>query len=166
MQKIQNDIKEIQEYRAEISDISRKLENIKRDKEQTLLKDQQNRAEIEKLKIAIQDEQNRRNSLGFFKRTEKKNCDDRINKYLEQLEKLENQLLTDDKITGLTKEINEVQQKLDIADKQYHKYDKQADELFKKEYQINLERKNKHREIERQQNRMRNRNRSRDYLER
>ncbi|WP_230141165.1 hypothetical protein, partial [Clostridium neonatale] len=80
--------------------------------------------------------------------------------------KLENQLLTDDKITGLTKEINEVQQKLDIADKQYHKYDKQADELFKKEYQINLERKNKHREIERQQNRMRNRNRSRDYLER
>lgn len=166
IQKIKNDIKEIQEYRAEISDISRKLENIKRDKEQTLLKDQQNRTEIEKLKIAIQEEQNRRNSLGFFKRTEKKNCDDRINKYSEQLEKLENQLLTDDKITGLTKEINEVQQKLDIADKQYHKYDKQAEELFKKEYKINLERKNKHREIERQQNRMRNRNRSRNYLER
>ena len=123
LQKIKNDINEIQEYKAKVSDVSRKLENIKREKEYALDKDNQNRAEIEKLRIAIQEEQNRRNSLGFFKRKEKKNCDERINKYSEQLERLENQLLNDDTIKNLTKEINEVQEKINIADKQFHKYD-------------------------------------------
>lgn len=157
LQKIKNDIKEIQEYRIEISSVSRKLEDIKRDKEQTLLKDQQNRAEIEKLRIAIQEEQNRRNSLGFFKRKEKKNCDERINKYSEQLERLENQLLTDDKINGLTKEINEVQEKINIADKQFHKYDDKFNNLFEKEQKIERERKYKHQQLERKKYLNRNR---------
>lgn len=157
LQKIKNDIKEIQEYRIEISSMSRKLEDIKREKEYALDKDNQNRAEIEKLRIAIQEEQNRRNSLGFFKRKEKKNCDERINKYSEQLERLENQLLNDDTIKNLTKEINEVQEKINIADKQFHKYDDKFNNLFEKEQKIERERKYKHQQLERKKYLNRNR---------
>lgn len=157
LQKIKNDINEIQEYKAKVSDVSRKLENIKREKEYALDKDNQNRAEIEKLRIAIQEEQNRRNSLGFFKRKEKKNCDERINKYSEQLERLENQLLNDDTIKNLTKEINEVQEKINIADKQFHKYDDKFNNLFEKEQKIKNERKYKHKQLERKKYLNRNR---------
>ena len=157
LQKIENDIREIQEYRNEISDMSRKLEDIKREKEQALLKDQQNRAEIKKLRRAIQEEQNRRNSLGLFKRKEKKNCNDRINKYSEQLERLENQLLNDDIIKNLTKEINEVQEKINIADKQFHKYDDKFNNLFEKEQKIKRERKYKHNQLEKKKYLNRNR---------
>ena len=163
LETIQAQLKEIQDYRHEISEVMQKLESIKREKEKPLIVDQQSRAEIEKLKMAIQDEQNRRNSLGFFKMKEKKNCDDRINKYSEQIERLEGQLLTDDKKIELSKEINEVQQKLDIADKQYHKHDTRSHELLEREYKIKQERRQKHREIEHQQGRIRRRTKDLGY---
>lgn len=144
---IQNDIREIQEYKMKVSDIAQKLKDIKREKEQILTCDKDNRADIEKLKDLIKAEEQRRNSLGFFKRSEKKNCNDRINKYSDQIESLEKSLLSEDTIKELRKDITEVNEKLDIANKKIHEHGKRFDELFKKEYQIKLDRRNKNKEL-------------------
>jgi hypothetical protein len=161
LETIKAKLKEIQNYRAEVFDVMQKLKNLKREKEQPLVRNQQNRKEIENLKIAIQKEQEIKQSLGFFKFREKRECDNRIQKYTEQLERLESQLLNDDRIAELTKEINEVQEKMDIADKQYHKYDKKSNELLEKEFKIKQERKYKN--IELQNSKMKNRRKDLGY---
>lgn len=144
---IQNNIKELQEYKQKISDVSQKLKDIKRDKEQILNRDKDNRQDIEKLKKLIESESERKNSLGFFKRKEKQYCDDRINKYSAQIESLEKSLLSQSRITDIKREINEVDKKLDIANKQIHEHDKEFNQLVDKEFKIKLDRKNKNKEL-------------------
>lgn len=144
---IQNNIREIQDYKMKVSDVAQKLKDIKREKEQVLTCDKENRVDIEKLKNLVKVEEQRRNSLGFFKRSEKKNCNDRINKYSEQIESLEKSLLSKEKIKELRQDISGVDEKLDLANKKLHEYNKKFDELFKKEYKMKLDRRNKNKEF-------------------
>lgn len=144
---IKNNMKELQEYKNKISDVTQRLKGIKREKEQLLTCDKENKADIENLKKSIVAENERKSSLGFFKRKEKSYCDDRIDKYSKQIETLEKSLLPKSKIAELTKEIAEVDKKLDIENKKMSEYNEKFNELFDKEYKLELDRKNKGREI-------------------
>lgn len=144
---IQNNIKEIQEYKNEISNVTQKLKDIKREKEQILTCNKENRMDIEKLKKLIVAENERKKSLGLFKRKEKQNCDDRINKYSKQVEELEKSLLSESKISELNKEIVQVDKKLEIANEKLHIHDKEFNKLIDKEFQIKLDRKNKNKQL-------------------
>lgn len=144
---IQNNIKEIQEYKNEISNVTQKLKDIKREKEQILTCNKENRMDIEKLKKLIVAENERKKSLGLFKRKEKQNCDDRINKYSKQVEELEKSLLSESKISELNKEIVQVDKKLEIANEKLHIHDKEFNKLIDKEFKIKLDRKNKNKQL-------------------
>lgn len=144
---IQNNIKEIQEYKNEISNVTQKLKDIKIEKEQILACNKDNRMDIEKLKKLIVAENERKKSLGFFKRKEKQNCDDRINKYSKQVEELEKSLLSESKISELNKEIVQVDKKLEIANEKLHIHDKEFNKLIDKEFKIKLYRKNKNKQL-------------------
>lgn len=146
---IQNNIKEIQEYKNEISNVTQKLKDIKREKEQILTCNKENRMDIEKLKKSIVAENERKKSLGFFKIKEKQNCDDRINKYSNQVEELEKSLLSESNLSELNKEIVQVDKKLEIANEKLHAHDKEFNKLIDKELKIKLDRKNKNRELNR-----------------
>lgn len=146
---VQNNIKEIQEYKNEISNVTQKLKDIKREKEQILTFNKENIMNIEKLKKSILAENERKKSLGFLKRKEKQNCDDRINKYSKQVEELEKSLLSEGKISELNKEIAQVDKKLEIANEKLHVHDKEFNKLIDKEIKIKLDRKNKNRELNR-----------------
>lgn len=150
---IQNNIKEIQEYKNEISNVTQKLKDIKREKEQILTFNKENRMDIEKLKKLIVAENERKKSLGFFNRKEKQNCDDRINKYSKQVEELEKSLLSESKISELNKEIVQVDKKLEIANEKLHIHDKEFNKLIDKEFKIKLDRKNKNKELNRDKER-------------
>lgn len=144
---IQNNIKEIQEYKNEISNVTQKLKDIKREKEQILTCNKENRMDIEKLKKLIVAENERKKSLGLFKRKEKQNCDDRINKYSKQVEELEKSLLSESKISELNKEIVQVDKKLEIANEKLHIHDKEFNKLIDNEFKIKLDRKNKNKQL-------------------
>lgn len=150
---IQNNIKEIQEYKNEISNVTQKLKDIKREKEQILTCNKENRMDIEKLKKLIVAENERKKSLGLFKRKEKQNCDDRINKYSKQVEELEKSLLSESKMSELNKEIVQVDKKLEIANEKLHIHDKEFNKLIDKEFQIKLDRKNKNKQLNRDRER-------------
>lgn len=144
---IQNNIKEIQEYKNEISNVTQKLKDIKIEKEQILNCNKDNRMDIEKLKKLIVVENERKKSLGLFKRKEKQNCDDRINKYSKQVEELEKSLLSESKISELNKEIVQVDKKLEIANEKLHIHDREFNKLIDKELKIKLYRKNKNKQL-------------------
>lgn len=144
---IESNIKEIQDYRKQISDVTQKLKDIKREKEQILNFNKENKMDIEKLKKLIVSENQRKDSLGFFKLKEKKNCDDRINKYSKQVEELEKSLLSESKISELNKEIGKVDKKLDIENEKLHIHDKEFNRLIEQEYKIKLDRKNKNNQL-------------------
>lgn len=144
---IENNIKEIQDYRKQISDVTQKLKDIKRDKEQILNFNKESKMDIENLKKLIVAENQRKDSLGFFKLKEKKNCDDRINKYSKQVEGLEKSLLSESKISELNKEIGKVDKKLDIENEKLHIHDKEFNRLIEQEYKIKLDRKNKNNQL-------------------
>lgn len=151
LQKVNNDINTITNYRTDISDKLKKLE----EKKQKLINERDNKLKIDGLKKSILEEQNKKNSLGFFDRKEKKNCNDKIDKYSKELEELESQLLTGDTMEKITKEINGLQEKINGLDKQFHKHDDEFNKLIERKMNIELERKNKHRELEKSRHRNR-----------
>lgn len=144
---IRNNIMQIKEYREQLADATRKLDDIKRNKELLLRNDLENREAIERLKQSIVKVQNKRKSLGLFDRAEKRNCDDRIGKYFTRIEELKEKLLSVDDIKELKDEVNVIDRKLIMAKEKLSDKDKRLSELHKKEieYKLKQDRENSHR---------------------
>lgn len=135
---IKNNIMQVKEYRDQLADVTRKLDDIKRNKELLLRTDLENREAIERLKESINKVQDKRKSLGLFDRAEKRNCDDKIGKYFNRIEELKEKLLSVDDIKELKDEINVIDRKLNIAKGKLLEKDTSLFELHKKEIEYKL----------------------------
>lgn len=132
----EEDIEKLNNEKKEIEKQERELRTVIGKNLSKLENEIKHRENIKGLKESVEKENVKKSKLGLFKRSEKKNCDDRINKYLSQIGKIENLLLSSGQVSEIKQSIEEDRIKLDEVSEKIRKYNDEIqkhEELIKKE---------------------------------
>lgn len=139
---------------AELEKVRSQLKILKEEKETLISDNTRDKGQIEKLRDLISKENEKKKGLGLgiFKKNkiEKQYCDDRINKYMGQIEVINNSLMPQPKLTQAQSEVAEITEKINWTIQkiiEYNEQIKQQNEQIKKAEEL-LEKERQQRERE------------------